>query len=166
MLHSQKFARPVRAAGYINIQSTSNNTIITLSDEHGKTLAWTSAGALGFRNSRKSTTYGAQAVGEHIASLAHRLGMDVLIEVHGGEELEQALSLDNQLLGINNRNLHTFEEGLENTFDLLPFIPKDKIIHTLNDVSAMRAQQVNGFLVGEAFMRAADPGEKLRELFF
>jgi indole-3-glycerol phosphate synthase len=109
---------------------------------------------------------------QELNKLAHRLGMDVLIEVHGGEELEQALSLDNQLLGINNRNLHTFEEGLENTFDLLPFIPKDKIIitesaiHTRNDVSAMRAQQVNGFLVGEAFMRAADPGEKLRELFF
>jgi len=109
---------------------------------------------------------------QELNNLAHRLGMDVLVEVHGGDELEQALSLDNKLLGINNRNLHTFEEGLENTFDLLPFIPKDKVIitessiHTRDDVSAMRAKQVNGFLVGEAFMRAPEPGEKLRELFF
>jgi len=109
---------------------------------------------------------------QELNSLAHRLGMDVLIEVHGGDELEQALSLDNKLLGINNRNLHTFEVSLDNTFELLPFIPKDKIvitesaIHTPVDVAAMRAQNVNGFLVGEAFMRAPDPGEKLSELFF
>jgi indole-3-glycerol phosphate synthase len=109
---------------------------------------------------------------QELNNLAHRLGMDVLIEVHGGDELEQALSLDNKLLGINNRNLHTFEVSLDNTFELLPFIPKDKIvitesaIHTPDDVAAMRAQNVNGFLVGEAFMRAEDPGEKLRELFF
>lgn len=84
MLKSQKFARPTRTAGYINIQSTNNNTIITLSDEKGNTLAWTSAGSLGFRNSRKSTTYGAQAVGEHIAMLAHRQGMRrVYIRVKG-----------------------------------------------------------------------------------
>lgn len=84
MAQSQKFTRPVRAAGYITIQSTSNNTIITLSDELGKTLAWTSAGVLGFRNSRKSTTYGAQAVGEHMASLAHRMGMRrVYVRVKG-----------------------------------------------------------------------------------
>ena len=84
MTKSQKFARPTRVAGYMNIQSTSNNTIITLSDENGKTLAWTSAGSLGFRNSRKSTTYGAQAVGEHMAALAHRKGMRrVFIRVKG-----------------------------------------------------------------------------------
>lgn len=109
---------------------------------------------------------------QELNKLAHRLGMDVLVEVHGGEELEQALSLDNKLLGINNRNLHTFEVSLDNTFELLPFIPNDKIIitesaiHSREDVAAMREQQVNGFLVGEAFMRAPDPGEKLRELFF
>ena len=84
MSKSQKFARPNRMAGYINIQSTSNNTIITLSDENGNTLAWTSAGSLGFRNSRKSTTYGAQAVGEHMAALAHRKGMRrVYVRVKG-----------------------------------------------------------------------------------
>jgi small subunit ribosomal protein S11 len=75
MSQSHKFARPARAAGMITIQSTSNNTMLTLADEQGRTLAWTSAGALGFRNSRKSTTYGAQAAGEHIASRAHSLGM-------------------------------------------------------------------------------------------
>lgn len=105
-------------------------------------------------------------------NIAQRLGMDVLIEVHGGEELEQALSLDNKMLGINNRNLHTFEVSLDNTFDLLKDIPKDKIIitesaiHTRDDVAAMRDKDVNGFLVGEAFMRADDPGSKLKELFF
>lgn len=84
MSKSQKFARPTRTAGYMSIQSTSNNTMITLSDENGKTLAWTSAGSLGFRNSRKSTTYGAQAVGEHMASLAHRKGMRrVYVRVKG-----------------------------------------------------------------------------------
>ncbi|NQZ29717.1 MAG: indole-3-glycerol phosphate synthase TrpC [Oceanospirillaceae bacterium] len=109
---------------------------------------------------------------QELNKLAHRLGMDVLIEVHGGDELEQALSLGNKLLGINNRNLHTFEVSLDNTFELLPFIPEDKIvitesaIHTRADVAAMREKKVNSFLVGEAFMRAADPGEKLRELFF
>ena len=109
---------------------------------------------------------------KELNNLAHRLGMDVLIEVHGGEELEQALSLDNQLLGINNRNLHTFDVSLENTFELLKYIPKDRIvitesaIHSRDDVAAMRAKNVHGFLVGEAFMRADDPGTKLQELFF
>jgi len=109
---------------------------------------------------------------KELNNLAHRLGMDVLIEVHGGEELEQALSLDNQLLGINNRNLHTFEVSLDNTFDLLKDIPKDRIvitesaIHNRDDVAAMRDKNVHGFLVGEAFMRADDPGRKLQELFF
>ena len=109
---------------------------------------------------------------QELNKLALHLGMDVLVEVHGGDELEQALSLGNQLLGINNRNLHTFEVSLNNTFELLPFIPSDKIIitesaiHSRADVALMREQQVNGFLVGEAFMRADNPGEKLRELFF
>ena len=109
---------------------------------------------------------------KELNNLARRLGMDVLIEVHGGDELEQALSLDNKMLGINNRNLHTFEVSLDNTFELLPFIPKDKLIitesaiHNKDDVAAMRSKNVNGFLVGEAFMRAKNPGEKLRELFF
>ncbi len=109
---------------------------------------------------------------KELNNLAIRLGMDVLIEVHGGDELEQALSLDNQMIGINNRNLHTFEVSLENTFELLDFIPKDKTIitesaiHSRDDVAAMRDKNVNGFLVGEAFMRAEDPGAQLQKLFF
>ncbi|MGB1239886.1 MAG: indole-3-glycerol phosphate synthase TrpC, partial [Pseudomonadales bacterium] len=77
-------------------------------------------------------------------TLAHKLGMDVLVEVHGGDELDRALSLDNHLLGINNRNLHTFEVSLDNTFELLPRIPEGKLvitesaIHSREDVAAMR----------------------------
>ena len=103
--------------------------------------------------------------------LAHKLGMDVLVEVHGGDELETALQLDNRLVGINNRNLHTFEVSLDNTFELLSAIPDNRIvvtesgIHTRDDVRAMRDKEVFAFLVGEAFMRAEDPGQKLKELF-
>lgn len=103
--------------------------------------------------------------------LAHKLGMDVLVEVHGGDELERALKLDNRLLGINNRDLHSFDVSLENTFSLLKDIPKNRIvvtesgIHTPDDVKVMRDHQVFAFLVGEAFMRAEDPGEKLKALF-
>ncbi len=103
--------------------------------------------------------------------LAQRLGMDVLIEVHDGEELERALKLDNRLIGINNRNLHSFELSLQTTYDLLPAIPPGRIvvtesgILTRDDVAAMRSHGVNSFLVGEAFMRAEDPGARLRELF-
>lgn len=104
-------------------------------------------------------------------NLAHRLGMDVLVEVHGGDELERALQLENRLIGINNRNLHTFEVTLENTFELLERIPDDRIvvtesgIHSREDVAAMRDKDVHSFLVGEAFMRADEPGGKLKELF-
>lgn len=104
-------------------------------------------------------------------SLARELGMDVLIEVHNAEELARSLPLGNRLVGINNRNLHTFEVSLEHTFELLAAIPEDRIvvtesgIHTPEDVSAMRARGVNSFLVGEAFMRAPEPGLKLAELF-
>jgi indole-3-glycerol phosphate synthase len=103
--------------------------------------------------------------------IAHKLGMDVLVEVHGGDELEKALKLDNRLLGINNRNLHTFEVSLDNTYELLRFIPDNRIvvtesgIHTRDDVKAMHDHNVFSFLVGETFMRADDPGEKLKELF-
>ncbi len=108
---------------------------------------------------------------QELNRLAHKLGMDVLVEVHGGDELERALRLDNRLLGINNRNLHTFEVSLDNTFELLREIPDNRIvvtesgIHTRDDVRAMRDQGVFSFLVGETFMRAEDPGEKLKELF-
>lgn len=103
--------------------------------------------------------------------LAHELGMDVLIEVHDGEELVQALRVENRLIGINNRNLRTFELGLDTTLDLLERIPLGRTlvtesgIHTRQDVALMRGQGVHAFLVGEAFMRADDPGAKLVELF-
>lgn len=103
--------------------------------------------------------------------LAHELDMDVLIEVHDEEELHRALQLPNRLIGINNRNLHTFEVSLQTTFDLLDQIPEDRIVVTesgiLNqeDVEAMRRHNVNSFLVGEAFMRTENPGETLAEFF-
>ena len=103
--------------------------------------------------------------------LAHDLGMDVLIEVHDGAELERALPLANRLIGINNRNLRTFDVSLDTTLELLDRIPSDRIvvtesgIHTPDDVRLMREHRVNAFLVGEAFMRAEEPGEKLAELF-
>jgi indole-3-glycerol phosphate synthase len=106
------------------------------------------------------------------SSLAQQLGMDVLVEVHDSEELQRALFLDTTLIGINNRNLRTFETSLHTTTDLLSDIPDDKIvvtesgIHTLADVQFMQQNQVNTFLVGEAFMRCENPGEKLSELFF
>jgi len=106
-----------------------------------------------------------------LAVLAAGLGMDVLVEVHTFEELERALQLHTRLIGINNRDLHTFETRLETTLALLPQIPKDRIvitesgIHTPEDVARMRGQGVHAFLVGEAFMKAPEPGKKLQELF-
>ena len=102
---------------------------------------------------------------------AHELGMDVLVEVHDEKELETALSLDTPLLGINNRNLRTFETTLDTTIRLLPNIPPEKLvvtesaIRTRDDVKRMRDHNVNAFLVGEAFMRAPDPGVELANLF-
>lgn len=104
-------------------------------------------------------------------SLAQDLGMDVLIEVHDAEELQRALPLNNRLIGINNRDLRSFETILNTTIDLLKQIPDDRIvvtesgIHTQEDVQLMQNNGVNAFLVGEAFMRAHDPGAKLAELF-
>ncbi|CAH1045285.1 indole-3-glycerol phosphate synthase TrpC [Halomonas sp. TD01] len=103
---------------------------------------------------------------------ASALGMDVLVEVHDAVELERALALDLKLVGINNRNLHTFETSLNTTLDLLPRIPEgvtvitESGIHTRDDVELMRDHEVNGFLVGEAFMREEDPGQALKRLFF
>ena len=102
---------------------------------------------------------------------AHELGMGVLIESHDGAELDAALKLKSALIGINNRNLRTFETSLETTIGLLPRIPQDKLIITESgilgtaDVQRMRAANVHSFLVGEAFMRAPDPGAELARLF-
>ena len=109
---------------------------------------------------------------QELAGIANEVGLDVLVEVHNQEELQQALTLETKLLGINNRDLHSFEVSLDNTFKLLEHIPDDRIvvtesgIHTQEDVKLMRQNQVNTFLVGEAFMRAENPGEELIRLFF
>jgi indole-3-glycerol phosphate synthase len=103
--------------------------------------------------------------------LAHELGMDVLVEVHDERELDLALQLPNKLVGINNRNLHTFEVSLDTTYKLLETIGNERIVVTESgilspaDVQAMRAKNVNAFLVGEAFMRAEDPGSALKAFF-
>ena len=107
-----------------------------------------------------------------LAALATHLGMDVLVEVHDAAELERAAHLEPLLLGINNRDLRTFETTLDTTLELLDRIPDGRTvvtesgIHTRADVARMRAAGVHGFLVGEAFMRAERPGTRLRELFF
>lgn len=108
-----------------------------------------------------------------LAQVAKEQGLDVLVEVHDGAELERALKhLDTPLLGINNRNLHTFEVSLQTTLELLPRIPGDRLVITESgilartDVELMERHEVWSFLVGEAFMRAPEPGEELRRLFF
>ncbi|MEY4719012.1 MAG: hypothetical protein RL563_1630 [Pseudomonadota bacterium] len=109
---------------------------------------------------------------KELADLAIGLGMDVLVEVHDAEELERALVLDLPMIGINNRNLRTFEVSLETTLTLKKQIPEDKLIvtesgiHSPTDVKLMQDNGIYTFLVGEAFMRAESPGQKMRELFF
>ncbi len=99
------------------------------------------------------------------------LGLDVLVEGHDKAELDIALTLPNKLIGINNRNLHTFDVTLDTTFELLPYIDESRLVVTESgilapaDVAAMREKQVNAFLVGEAFMRQQDPGQALRDFF-
>ena len=106
-----------------------------------------------------------------LEACAHELGMNVLVEVHNAEELTAALRLKTALLGINNRNLRTFETSLQTTIDLLPRIPAEKLVITesgilgRDDVKKMRDADVHGFLVGEAFMRAPEPGVELQRLF-
>ncbi len=106
-----------------------------------------------------------------LEKLAHQLGMAVLVEVHNGEELAEAIQLETPLLGINNRNLRTFDVTLDTTLDLLVEIKQDKIvvtesgIFTVDDVTLMRDNNVHTFLVGEAFMRQDDPGAELNKVF-
>jgi len=106
-----------------------------------------------------------------LLQLAGHLGMDALVEVHDAAELERALALPAPLLGINNRDLRSFETRLGVTLGFLDQIPDDRLvvtesgIHTVDDVALMRSHGVNCFLVGEAFMKAPEPGEKLAELF-
>ena len=108
---------------------------------------------------------------QELAGTAVKLGMDVLVEVHDTVELERALTLDTPLIGINNRNLRTFETTLQTTLDLKQAIPSDRLIitesgiHTQEDVQLMLDNSIYTFLVGEAFMRAEFPGQKMRELF-
>ena len=106
-----------------------------------------------------------------LSELALSLGMDVLVEVHDGHELERALRLSTPLVGVNNRNLRTFETTLDTTLGLLKHMPDDRVVVTESgilapdDVRKMRAAAVNAFPVGEAFMRADDPGAELARLF-
>ncbi len=103
---------------------------------------------------------------------AKAAGLAVLVEVHTAEELQRALALEAPLIGINNRDLHTFEVSLNTTLELLASVPEDRFLVTESgilapqDVAQMREHQVHGFLVGEAFMRAEEPGEELRRLFY
>ena len=106
-----------------------------------------------------------------LSHLAMELGMDVLVEVHDIDELERALPIAAPLIGINNRNLRTFEVSLETTLSMLPAVPRDRLLVTESgivapaDVQRMRTQGVHAFLVGETFMRAPDPGSELARLF-
>jgi indole-3-glycerol phosphate synthase len=107
-----------------------------------------------------------------LLALAHQLGMDALVEVHDEAELERALASGAKLIGINNRSLHTFETTLDTTLRMLAQVPADRLVVTESgiltpaDVKLMRDHGVHAFLVGEAFMRAEDPGARLAELFY
>ncbi|MEP7083749.1 MAG: indole-3-glycerol phosphate synthase TrpC, partial [Betaproteobacteria bacterium] len=106
-----------------------------------------------------------------LESTAISLGMAVLAEVHDAAELERALDLQTPLIGINNRNLRTFEVTTQTTLSLAPLVPRGRVVITESgiltraDVASLRASGINAFLVGEAFMRAADPGSALQDLF-
>ena len=130
----------------------------------------------------EARTWGADCILLIVAALDHglmaeleacalELGMDVLVEVHGADELDAALKLKTPLLGVNNRNLRTFEVSLDNTLDLLPRMPAERLVVTESgilgpdDVKRMRDANVNAFLVGDAFMRAPEPGVELARLF-
>ena len=107
-----------------------------------------------------------------LAAAAQQYQLDVLVEVHDRAQLERALELETPLVGVNNRDLHSFDTRLQTTLELLPYIPNDRVvitesgIHSPADVALMRDSGVHAFLVGEAFMRAKEPGDKLQELFY
>ena len=107
-----------------------------------------------------------------LADYANEIDIDILVEVHNQSELEQALQLNTDLIGVNNRNLHSFETSLQTTLDLAAQVPADKVlitesgIHMRDDVNTMTEAGIYGFLVGESFMRAPSPGAKLKELMF
>src|SRR6185437_232636 len=109
---------------------------------------------------------------QDLEALAHSLGLAVLVEVHDRDELKEALTLKTPLIGINNRNLRTFETSLDTTIDMLDSIPQDRIVVTESgilsrtEVDRLRAMDVHTFLVGEAFMRADEPGVELARMFF
>ena len=109
---------------------------------------------------------------QELVGIANEVGLDVLVEVHNREELERGLMLRTPLIGINNRDLHTFETSLDTTLGLLTDVFHDRTvvtesgIHSVEDVKLMRKNDVNAFLVGEAFMKAGDPGSELKKLFF
>jgi indole-3-glycerol phosphate synthase len=111
------------------------------------------------------------SVMHELADLATKLGMDVLVEVHDADELQRALTLDTKLIGINNRNLRTFATDLQTTLTLKNNIPDNRLIitesgiHSTDDVQLMLSNNVYGFLVGEAFMRVEQSGQKMREMF-
>ncbi|HEV8078459.1 MAG TPA: indole-3-glycerol phosphate synthase TrpC [Marinobacter sp.] len=108
---------------------------------------------------------------QELEGIAHEIGLDVLVEVHNSEEMDDALTLSTPLVGINNRDLHSFEVSLETTFSLHQRIGPERLaitesgIMTRADVEAMTGRGIYGFLIGESFMRAPDPGAKLQELF-
>jgi indole-3-glycerol phosphate synthase len=108
---------------------------------------------------------------EELSALAHKLDMDVLIEAHDGQELDRALATPARLIGINNRNLRTFQTSLDTTLNLRGRVPADRLlvtesgIHSRVDVERMRGADIHAFLVGEAFMRAENPGAELQRLF-
>ncbi len=111
------------------------------------------------------------ALMQELAQLAKQLGMDVLVEVHDAAEMERALQLETPLIGVNNRDLRTFNTSLQTTLDLKAQVPADRLmvtesgIHQPEDVKLMQDNGIHAFLVGEAFMRAEHPGQKMRELF-
>jgi len=113
-----------------------------------------------------------QVLMQELLGLARESGMDVLIEIHDEDEMERALQLDHDLIGVNNRNLNTFETSLATSERLMKMLTGDQLlvtesgIRTAGDVKRMQASGINAFLVGEAFMREEDPGNALKRMFF